>query len=74
MLTVKLICKLSNMPDDLKWATNTHYTIYCHFQDTTNNMHGFGRNLLPLHFFTRPPIITTRPYSFLPVQMTGVIT
>ena len=26
MLTVKLLYKLSNVPDDLKWAKNTHMT------------------------------------------------
>ena len=26
MLTVKLVYKLSNVPDDLKWAKNTHMT------------------------------------------------
>ena len=26
MLTVKLVYKLSNVPDDLKWAKNTHLT------------------------------------------------
>ena len=26
MLTVKLVYKLSNVPDDLKWTTNTHVT------------------------------------------------
>ena len=26
MLTVKLVYKLSNVHDDLKWATNTHMT------------------------------------------------
>ena len=26
MLTVKLVYKLSSVPDDLKWATNTHMT------------------------------------------------
>ena len=26
MLTVKLVYKLSNVLDDLKWATNTHVT------------------------------------------------
>ena len=31
MLTVKLVYKLSNVPDDLNWATNTHDTIYTHF-------------------------------------------
>ena len=26
MLTVKLVYKLAHVPDDLKWATNTHMT------------------------------------------------
>ena len=26
MLTVKLVHKSSDVPDDLKWATNTHMT------------------------------------------------
>ena len=26
MLTVKLVYKLSDVPDDLKWAVNTHMT------------------------------------------------
>ena len=26
MLTVKLVYELSDVPDDLKWATNTHMT------------------------------------------------
>ena len=26
MLTVKLVDELSSVPDDLKWATNTHMT------------------------------------------------
>ena len=30
MLTVKLVYKLSNVPDDLKWATNTHMTPFLH--------------------------------------------
>ena len=42
MLTVKPVYKLSNVLDDLKWATNT----FVHH-------------------------ISTRPYYFLPVQMTG---
>ena len=34
MLTVKLVYELSDVPDDLKWATNTHIydTIYTHFE------------------------------------------
>ena len=55
MLTVKLVYKLSNVPDDLKWAINTRDTIYTHFQGITNNIYGFGRPFLLLHFFTRPP-------------------
>ena len=48
---------------------HTYDTIFSHFQGITNNIYGFGRP-----FFTRPqPFhhISTRPYSFLPVQMTG---
>ena len=56
MLTVKLVYKLSNVPDDLKWATNTHDTIYTHFQGITNNIYGFGRPFFAPSFFTRPPI------------------
>ena len=59
MLTVKPVYKLLNVSDDLKWTTNTHVT---HFQGVTNNMYGFGRPFLLLHFFTRPPI-------FLPVHI-----
>ena len=36
MLTVKLVYKVSDVPDDLKWATNTRDTIYTHFQDLHN--------------------------------------
>ena len=57
MLTVKLVYKHSDVPDDLKWTTNTHDTIYTHFQ---------GKFFFLLLFFTRPPYF----YSFLPVQMT----
>ena len=68
MLTVKAVYKLSNVPDDLKWTTNTHDTIYTHSQGTTNNIYGFGRSFLLLPSFTRqPPVhsyISTGPYSF----------
>ena len=37
MLTVKPVYKLSDVPDDLTWATNTHDTIYTHFPGITNN-------------------------------------
>ena len=64
MLTVKLVYKLSNVPDDLNWATNTRDTIYTHFQGITNNIYGFGRLC---SFILYPSThIYTRPYSFLP--------
>ena len=71
MLTVKLVHKLSNVPDDLK---HTFDTIYTHFQGITNNIYAFGRPVLLLHFLpVHPPSthVSTRPYSFLPVQITG---
>ena len=71
MLTIKLVYKLTNVPDDLKWATNTHDTIYTHFQDTTNNIYGFGRPFFAPSFFPPSTHISARPYSFLPVLMTG---
>ena len=57
MLTVKLVYELSDVPGDLKWATNTHdmTPFYTHFQGITNNIYGFGRPFLLLHFFIRPP-------------------
>ena len=66
MLTVKQVYKLSNVPDDLKWATNTqHDTMYAHFQGTTNNIYGFGRPFLLLCFTRRPTflpsVVFTRP-------------
>ena len=67
MLTVKPVYELSDVPDDLKWATNTHDTIYTHFQGITNNIYGFGRfflllHFLPVHPYFRPSIfIFTRP-------------
>ena len=71
MLTVKPVYKLSNVPDDLKWATNTHDTIYTHFQDITNNIYGFGRSFCSFIFFYPSTNISTRPYSLLPIQMKG---
>ena len=71
MLTVKLVYKLSSVPDDLKWATNTHDTISTHFQGITNNIYGFGRPFfapsffLPVHHLSTH--ISTRPFLFLPV-------
>ena len=68
MLTVKPVYKLENVSDDLKWATNTHDTIYTHFQGITNNIYGFG--ICSLIFYPSTHI-STRSYSFLPVQMMG---
>ena len=61
MLTVKLVYKLSNVADDLKWATNTYDTIYTHFQGITNNM-----VLEDLFSFAPYPSthFSTHPYSF----------
>ena len=59
MLTVKLpvVYKLSNVPDDLKWATNTHIydTIYTHFQGITYNIYGLGRVFCSLIFLPAHP-------------------
>ena len=78
MLTVKLVYKLSNVPDDLKWAKNTHMTQFTlSFKEgITNDIYGFRRLFLlrppPIHPYFYPSIyISTRPYSFLPDQMTG---
>ena len=50
MLAIKLVYKLSNVPDDLKWATNTCDTIYTHFQGITNSMYGLEDLFLLLNF------------------------
>ena len=76
MLTVKLVYELSDVPDDLKCEMgykHTYDTIYTHFQGITNNIHGFGRPFLLLFVAIHHPSthISTRPNSFLPVQMTG---
>ena len=71
MLTVKLVYKLSTVPDDLKWATNAHMTPFTlTFKAQLTISMVLEDFFLLLHFYTRPPI-STRPYSFLPVQMTG---
>ena len=77
MLTVKLVYKLSNVPDDLKWAKNTHMTpfIPTFKEGITNDIYGFGRLFLLL--LLRPPVfVAVHPYLYpsifvLPVQMTG---
>ena len=81
MLTVKLVYKLSNVPDDLKWAKNTHVTPFTltFKEGITNDIYGFGR-LLFARFTpstTRPPVfLAVHPYLYpsifvLPVQMAG---
>ena len=81
MLTVELVYKLSNVPDDLKWTKNTHMTPFTltFKEGITNDIYGFGRLFLllllrppPVHLYFYPSThISTRPYSFLPDQMTG---
>ena len=46
-------------------------TIFAHFQGITNNIYGFGRPFFAPSFFLPVHHISTRPYSFLPVIMTG---
>ena len=67
MLAVQPVYKLSNTPDDLKWATNTH------FQGITNNIYDFARLLLVFFLPVHHPSThsSTHPYSLLPIQMTG---
>ena len=45
-------------------------TIFTNFQGITNNIYGFRRHIfLPTHHPSTH--ISTRPYSFLPIQMMG---
>jgi len=74
MLTVKLVYKLSNVPDELKWAKNTHMTPFTltFKEGITNDIYRFGR--LFCFFYSVHNLsthISTRPYSFLPEQMKG---
>ena len=75
MLTVKPVYKLLNVSDDLKWTTNTHVTQFSLTYKALLTISMVLEDLFCLlHFFTRPqPVhhISTHPYSFLPVQMTG---
>ena len=75
MLTVKLVYKLSNVPDDLKWAKNTHMTPFTltFKEGITNDIYGFRRLFysvhhpsthifLPVHLHFYPSIfVFTRP-------------
>ena len=73
MLTVELVYKLSNVPDDLKWAKNTHMTPFTltFKEGITNDIYGFGRLCLLLLLRPPPvhPYIHTRPPTFLPVHI-----
>ena len=70
-MNVKLVYKLSNVPDDLKWAKNTHMiTFTLTFKEgITNDIYGFRRLFYSVHHPSTH--ISTRPYLFLPAQMTG---
>ena len=73
MLTVKLVYKLSNVPDDLKWATNTYMTpftlifkAYITISMVLEDLFSVATSfLLPVHPYFYPSIFA------LPVQMTG---
>ena len=71
MLTGKPVYKLLKVSDDLKWTTNTRDTIFTHLQGITNNIYGFGKPFFAPSFFYPSTHISTRPYSFLPIQMMG---
>ena len=63
MITVKLVDKLSNVSDDLKWATNTHVTPFTLTFKAYLTIYMVLEDLfLLLNFFTCPPI-------FLPVHI-----
>ena len=53
---------------DYKHMCDTNFT---HFQSITNTIYGFGRHFIAPSFFYPSIHITIRPYSLLPVQMTG---
>ena len=62
MLTVKPVYKLSDVPDDLKWARNTHVTSFTlTFKASLTISMVLEDLFLLLHFSTRPVI-------FLPVH------
>ena len=50
---------------------HTYDTIYTHFQGITDNIYGFGRLFFAPSFSYLSTYISTRPYSFLSIQMTG---
>ena len=71
MLTVKPVYKLLNVSEmDYK---HTCDTIFTHCQGITNNIYGFEKPYFCSFIFYLSTIFhnSTRPYSFLPVQMKG---
>ena len=70
MLTVKLVYKLKNISDDLKWTTNTHVTLFTLTSKATDNIYGF-ETLFCSFIFYPSTHISTCPQWFLPVQMMG---
>ena len=71
MLTVKPVYKLSNVPDDLKWATNIHMTLFTLTFKAYLTISMLLKEIFAPSFFCLSTNISTRPYLFLPVQMTG---
>ena len=63
MLTVKLIYKLSNVPDDMKWAKNTHMTPFTltFKEGITNDIYGFGRLFSAFYSVHHPSTHIIRP-------------
>ena len=66
MLTVKRVYKLSDVSDDLKWATNTHITPF-----TLTFKAQLTISMVWEDLFYPSAHISAHPYSFLPVLMTG---
>ena len=63
MLTVKPVYKLSNVLDDLKWATNTHMTPFTvTFKAELTISMVLEDLFLLLHFFIFPPPV--HPYFY----------
>ena len=60
MLSVKLVYKLTNVPE--MGYKDSYDTIHTHFQGITNNIYGFEDLFLLLNFFTHPPPV--HPYFY----------
>ena len=63
MLTFKLVYELSDVPDDLKWATNTHTTL---FTLTFKALLTISMVLEDLSWLLH---LFTRPHIFLPIRI-----